>query len=274
MAGKIGFFQKGEQKKQYSDKVLNNVENAYRPKNRARAKNPISSNTLSGEEPDTLEESFELQQQSAQQGRFRNPVGYAFAGPQAKRQKLAAQSETNASSKSSVKGEERVEAPSVVFAAPPGLEKTVDPVERQPSKSRNLSQPEIQVRTGNPFQKPAPEVQEKEALATSQEHEVLTAMRELEADVQESRGNYEPLKEGEIEIAKSLGFKHLFCNRPALGELEYELEFDLISTDEFSKSDVMQNAQSEGSSVEAATVADFGFNFKPHNASTDRRVVE
>lgn len=244
MAGKIGFFQKGEQKKQYSDNVLNNVENAYRPKNRARAKNPISSNTLSGEEPDTLEENFELQQQSAQQGRYRKPVGYAFAGPQAKRQKLAAQTETNASAKSPAKGEERVDAPSVVFAAPPGLEKSVAPVERQPRKSRKLSQPEIQVRTGNPFQQPEPEqpeqkqeilaaMQKQEVLAAMQEQEVLAAMQQLEADVQESKGRYEPIKESEIEVVKSLCFKHLFCNRPALSELQYELEFDLISTDEF-----------------------------------------
>lgn len=235
MAGKIGFFQKGDQRKQYSNNVLNNVESAYRPKNKGRVKNPISSNTLSGEEPEALEENFELQQQSAQQGRYRNPVGYAFAGPQAKRQKMAAQTEADASAKILAKGEDQNEPPSIVFAAPPGLEKTVDPVKRQPKKSRKLSQPEIQVRTGNPFRQPEPEpeVQNQEVLAAMQEREVLAAMQQLEADVQESKGNYEPIKESEIEIAKSLGFKHLFCNRPALYELQYELEFDLISTDEF-----------------------------------------
>lgn len=238
MAGKIGFFQKGDQKKQYSDNVLNNVESAYRPKNRGRAKNPISSNTLSGEEPESLEENFELQQQSTQQGRYRNPVGYAFAGPQAKRQKLAAQTEANVSAKSLAK-EEQGDAPSIVFAAPAGLEKTVEPVKRQLPKSRKLSQAEIQVRTGSPFQQPEPESQvgpqeqKQEVLVATQEDEVLAAMQQLEADVQESKGNYEPIKESEIEVARSLGFKHLFCNRPALRELQYELEFDLISTDEF-----------------------------------------
>jgi hypothetical protein len=239
MAGKIGFFQKGDQKKQYSDNVLNNVESAYRPKNRGRARNPISSNTLSGEEPESLEENFELQQQLTQQGRYRNPVGYAFAGPQAKRQKLAAQTEANVSAKNLAKEEEQGDAPSIVFAAPAGLEKTVEPVERQPKKSRKLSQPEIQVRTGNPFQQPEPEApvqpqaQKQEVLVAKQYDEVLAAMQQLEADVQESKGNYEPIKESEIEVARSLGFKHLFCNRPALRELQYELEFDLISTDEF-----------------------------------------
>lgn len=239
MAGKIGFFQKGDPKKQYSDNVLNNVESAYRPKNRGRARNPISSNTLSGEEPESLEENFELQQQLTQQGRYRNPVGYAFAGPQAKRQKLAAQTEANVSAKNLAKAEEQGDAPSIVFAAPAGLEKTVEPVKRQPKKSRKLSQPEIQVRTGNPFQQPEPEAQvqpqaqKQEVLVATQEDEVLAAMQQLEADVQESKGTYEPIKESEIEVARSLGFKHLFCNRPALRELQYELEFDLISTDEF-----------------------------------------
>jgi hypothetical protein len=239
MAGKIGFFQKGDQKKQYSDNVLNNVESAYRPKNRGRARNPISSNTLSGEEPESLEENFELQQQLTQQGRYRNPVGYAFAGPQAKRQKLAAQTEANVSAKNLAKEEEQGDAPAIVFAAPAGLEKTVEPVKRQPKKSRKLSQPEIQVRTGNPFQQPEreapvqPQAQKQEVLVETQEDEVLAAMQQLEADVQESKGNYEPIKESEIEVARSLGFKHLFCNRPARRELQYELEFDLISTDEF-----------------------------------------
>jgi len=156
MAAKKGFFQKGDQKKQYSQKVLHDVEDAYRPKSKKRARNPISSNTMSGEDPDVGEEKLEPMQQASMQSRFKKAVDYAFAGPQAKRKK------TEELQPQSVAEEKPETVAAQVFAAPESL------------------------RTSIP--------------------EVLEAMQALEADVQESRGNYEPIQESEIQSACYLGF--------------------------------------------------------------------
>lgn len=306
MAAKKGFFQKADKKKQYSDNVLNNVESAYRPKNRGRVKNPISSNTMSGEEPDTLEENVEQELQSTQEGRRRNPVGYAFAGPQAKRQKLEAQAEVNASAKVVAKGEEKEEVASAkVFAAPLGFEQSAKPAsepkveikkrktqigmpKNTPKKSRKLSQPEIRVTTGMVEKKLSqpeirvttglhvnesfqPEIQAVEPTAAVQEKipavsevsEVLEAMQTLEADVQASKGNYEPIQESELQTARSMGFLRLFSNRQAINEMQYELEFDSISADEFDQSQEMKHPEPQAldgnahlMSFEAAPIAE------------------
>lgn len=220
MAMKKGFFQKADRKKQYSDNVLNNVESVYRPKKRGRVKNPISSNTMSGEEPDTLDEDLSPQNQAKTQERFRNPVGYSFVGPQAKRQMPLPEAEASIAEPSVCEEEA---PPVVVFAAPPGFEQFAQPAESkmQSSQQSKLSQPEIQVFTGSIDSEP-----DCEPLSTD---EIIEAMKVLEIDVQESRGNYDPLQESEIQKLADLGLrfepdnyrkdtkKTRFLNRPMQG---------------------------------------------------------
>jgi len=156
MAAKKGFFQKADQKKQYSENVLHNVEDAYRSPKRGRSQNPISSNTMSGEEPDAIEDSpLTATQEESGTARFKKPVGYAFAGPQAKKQKQA----------------------------------------------------------------------------------VMEAMQALEVDVQETKGNYEPIQEFEIENARNLGMKSLLFERSEQNAMQYELEFDATVSKEFQQSE-------------------------------------
>jgi hypothetical protein len=189
MAAKKGFFQKGDQKKQYSQKVLHDVEDAYRPKSKKRARNPISSNTMSGEDPDAGEEKLEPVQQASMQSRFKKAVDYAFAGPQAKRKKK---------------------------------------VELQP---QSVAEETPETVAAQVFAPP-------ESLRTSVP-EVLEAMQALEADVQESRGNYEPIQESEIQSARKLGLKSLLFNHASQLEnqnqvdMQYQLEFGAIDADEF-----------------------------------------
>ncbi len=166
MAGKKGFFQKADQKKQYSENVLNNVDSVYRPKNRGRVKNPMSSNTMSGEEPGTLEGFDEQVAEVMQKSSLRNPVGYAFAGPQAKRQKMEAQAQANASAKVVAAGDDDLDSgtSATVFAAPPGFAKTAQPVPEVNAApveyadfveiaDTSAPEPEIQVRTGRASKK-------------------------------------------------------------------------------------------------------------------------
>jgi hypothetical protein len=311
MAAKKGFFQKTDQKKQYSENVLNNVESAYRPKNRGRVKNPISSNTMSGEEVEDFADPLTGQQESAPQSRFRKPVGYAFAGPQAKRQNNQAQVEaavpaqTVESAQAQAPGaqfEQAVEAEFVhveeVERAQPEPEiqvRTGKPLKKKtnaampksaPKKSKKLSQPEIQVFTGNPSKKPSqpeiqvstgnpfkklsqseiqvrtgrrskimslpeiaglsekpiggPTVETSVALELIEAAIMLEAMQELEVDVQESKGNYEPIEEAEVQVAKSLGFQRLFNVPPAKSALQYELDLDSIAMEEFQPSDAVE----------------------------------
>lgn len=155
MAAKRGFFQKGDQKKQYSQKVLHGVEDAYRPKSKKRARNPISSNTMSGEDPDAGEEKLEPMQQASMQSRFKKAVDYAFAGPQAKQKKKQDLQPSSVA-------EEKVEPVAVQVFAPPESLRTAIP-------------------------------------------DVLEAMQALEADIQETRGIYEPIQESEIQSACYLG---------------------------------------------------------------------
>ncbi|MBA3993170.1 MAG: hypothetical protein C0469_06545 [Cyanobacteria bacterium DS2.3.42] len=256
MAAKKGLFQKTDQKKQYSENVLNGVESSYRPKNRGRVKNPISSNTMSGEEEEDFAEPLINQQDSTQQSRFRKPVNYAFAGPQAKRQKnqakveaaLPAQTVESLQTQAPVaEFAQAVEAEFVVVEdveqAKPEPEiqvRTGKPLKKKTGvamqkvaakKSKKLSQPEIQVFTGNPSKKLSqPEIQ----VITG--NPLLEAMQELEVDVQESKGNYEPIEEAEIQAAKSLGFQRLFNLPPAKNALQYELDLDSIGMDEFQQS--------------------------------------
>lgn len=301
MAGKKGFFQKADHKKQYSENVLNNVDSVYRPKNRGRVKNPMSSNTMSGEEPGTLEGFDEQVAEKTQQSSRRNPVGSVFAGPAAKRQKLDAQAQANASAKVMLPEDDEAgdaAPPAQVFAAPRGFAQPTEKVSKKktdaaiqknkPKKSRKLSrpeiqvrtgalaaklsQPEIQVRTGMPAKKLSepeiqvrtgrlskklslPEIQittglfkpeqeaqlqptglkieQEVAIELIQVADVLEAMQTLEADVQESHGQYEPVQEDEIQLAKSLGFQRLFFRAPDKSELQYELDLEPISQDEF-----------------------------------------
>lgn len=228
MAMKKGFFQKADRKKQYSDNVLNNVESAYRPKKRGRVKNPISSNTMSGEEPDTLDEDLREQNQDRTQERLRNPVGYSFVGPQAKRQK--SQIEAEASDAEHYECDEEA-PPVVVFAAPPGFEQFARPAESetQSSGKSKFSQPEIQVFTGNIVREPAIDLELESVCEPLSTDEILEAMKVLEIDVQESRGNYDPIQESELQRLADLGLrfepenyrkdtkKTQFLNRPAQG---------------------------------------------------------
>lgn len=340
MAAKKGFFQKADQKKQYSQNVLNNVESAYRPKKKSRAKNPISSNTISGEDPDELEENVESQQQSTQPGGYRNPVAYAFAGPQAKRKKLEAQAEANASAKIVCPGESQDEvAAAVVFAAPHGFAQNtesapepkevsrkrksqVDVTKKSQKKSQKLSRPEILVRTGSiANQLPEPEIrvttgvlpchtnaaelelpqplkiEPETAAETEQGTDVLEAMKALEADLLVSKGRYEPIEESEIQVARAMGFKSLFCCQPATNEMQYELEFDSISADEFDQSQVMQQVQPashqnasevaqticelvaeaelfEETLIDQASSAELGLSFEPQNYRKDTKKTQ
>lgn len=281
MAAKKGFFQKADQKKQYSQNVLNNVESAYRPSKRGRIRNPISSNTLSGEEPDTLEENVEQPQQAQSHVGLRNPVGYAFAGPQAKRKKLEAQIEAAASAKIVSKEEsQEAEAAARVFAAPCGLDENAKPAPEQkleskkrktqagvtkksPKKSVKLSRPEIQVRTGPIFNEPQePEIRViSGALPASknapepESSQLEEAMKTLEDDVQVSRGNYEPIGESEIQVVRSMGFQSLFCCKPANNEMQYELEFDSICADQFNQTEITQQSQPDGNQMAAETIS-------------------
>ncbi len=338
MAAKKGFFQKTDQKKQYSENVLSNVESAYRPKNRGRVKNPISSNTMSGEEVEDFAEPLNNQQDSTQQARFRKPVGYAFAGPQAKRQKNQAKSENiepvqeqeteavqeQAKESAQVQPSESVQVEETVLEKQPEPEiqvRTGNPLKKKtsaamqkpaPKKSKKLSQPEIQVSTGNPFKKLSqpeiqvstgnpfkklsqPEIQVSTGnpfkklsqpeievrtgghskkmslpeipgrtdkpiagptLETSVAFELmqaaimLEAMQELENDVQESKGNYEPVEEAEVKVANSLGFQKLFNLAPAKNALQYELDLDSIGMDEFQQTEAIE-MQSQPATLEA-----------------------
>lgn len=250
MAVKKGFFQKADQKKQYSEKVLHNVEDAYRPKNKRRAQNPISSNTMSGEDPDAhnfQQEALGAKQDLSAQSRFKKAVNYAFAGPQAKQKK---QVETKSQS---VAQEKEDAATAQVFAPPASVraqqeqsgkeqyqkekaakKKTEEPKKRNATKkSIKLSKPEIHVRTGHI------EVQPELAIESKPVSDVFEAMQALEADVQETRGNYEPIQESEIQSARKLGLKSLFSQK-SLPQTElipldrqYQLEFDEISSAEF-----------------------------------------
>lgn len=91
MAAKKGFFQKADQKKQYSENVLNNADETYRPKSRGRVKNPMSSNTMSGEEVDTFTDPLHLSRSASLQSNSKGSIGSAFTGPLAKQKKLEAQ---------------------------------------------------------------------------------------------------------------------------------------------------------------------------------------
>ena len=340
MAVKKGFFQKADQKKQYSENVLNNVESAYRPKKKVRAKNPISSNTMSGEEPDSLEENVEPQQQSGQPGSFRNPVAYAFAGPQAKRKKLEAQVEADASAKIASQGESQGEvSAAVVFAAPSGFAQNAEPVpepkevskkrrtqvgvtKKSQKQSPKLSRPEILIRTGiivnellepeirvttgvlpahanaAELELPQPlKIEPELAAEREQGTDVLEAMKALEADVQVSKGKYAPIEENEIQVARAMGFQSLFSCNPAKNEMQYELEFDSISADQFDQSEVIQQIQSvsrkktievedticelvaqaellEESLIDQASSAELGLSFEPQNYRKDTRKTQ
>ncbi len=288
MAAKKGFFQKTDQKKQYSENVLSNVDSAYRPKNRGRVKNPISSNTMSGEEGEEFAEPLTQQQDSAQQSRFKKPVGYAFAGPQAKRQKNQAQAEVIAPTQvEETVLEKQLEPEIQVRTGKPLKKKTSASMEKTaPKKSRKLSQPEIQVSTGNPYKKLSqpeiqvstgnpykklsqPEIQVRTgklsknmslpeipgntdkpiaeptlettvAFERMQAAIMLEAIKELEVDVQETKGNYEPIEEVEVRVAKSLGFQKLFNVSPVTNELQYELDLDSIAMDEFQQKELVE----------------------------------
>lgn len=283
MAAKKGFFQKTDQKKQYSENVLSNVDSAYRPKNRGRVKNPISSNTMSGEEAEEFAEPLTQQQDSAQQSRFKKPVGYAFAGPQAKRQKNQAQAEVIAPTQVEETVLEKQLEPEIQVRTGKQLKKkTSASMEKTaPKKSRKLSQPEIQVSTGNPYKKLSqPELQVRTgklsknvslpeipgntdkpiaeptlettvAFERMQAAIMLEAIKELEVDVQETKGNYEPIEAAEVKVAKSLGFQKLFNLSPVTNELQYELDLDSIAMHEFQQAEVVEmQAQAQSFAVQ------------------------
>ncbi len=310
MATKKGFFQKPDQKKQYSENLLSNVDSAYRPKGKGRVRNPISSNTMSGEEAETFDEPLTQLQESAQHGRYKNPVGYAFAGPQAKRQKRQAQAESTAPTH--LEAETPVAAEPAAFeavttaqkevvsqpeiqvrtGAVPKKKKSEVAIQKStPKKSKKLSepeirvrtgnlvqeesQPEIQVRTGNPFfGKPVagPTLETTVAFELLQAAIMLEAMQELEADVQETKGNYEPVEATEVQAVKTMG--NLFFKAPAPNPIQYELDFDSIDTKEFEQSEpVEQKSEPPSVSIEVcqqdADPSTFFMSFSKPEAAQD-----
>lgn len=198
MAAKKGFFQKADQKKQYSQKVLHDVEDAYRPKNKRRAQNPISSNTLSGEELDSEGETLQPKQNVSKPSRFKKAVDYAFAGPQAKQKK---------------------------------------PVE---TKSQSVPQEKAQTVSAQVF---APPDSLREAQPPT---DVLEAMQALEADVQETRGNYEPIQEAEIQSVRELGLQSLLCNVPEPSVMHLGLSFEPQDYRNDAKKTQMLNLPTQG----------------------------
>ena len=254
---------------------MNNVEDAYRPKNRGRVRNPISSNTMSGEEPEILAETLEQGHVATQQARFKKPVGYAFAGPQAKRQKekIAAplqekvleqelpEFEFPASKRKNAR--KKTEIAMRVRAAK--KEKKVSEAEiqvRTGTIEKKLSQPEIQVRTGNLANEVAFE------LLTG--CDVLEAVKALEVDVQESKGNYDPIQESEVQEVRSLGLNNLVFKSPDKHEIQYELDLDSIDIDEFAEAQVMQATERPAEPlVQVKSDADLGLIFEPQNYRND-----
>ncbi|MCC7529288.1 MAG: hypothetical protein IT342_12265 [Candidatus Melainabacteria bacterium] len=327
MAAKKGVFQKTDQKKLYSENVLNNVESVYRPKNRQRVGNPISSNTMSGEETNDFEEPVTQKQNTIPQARFKKPVGYAFAGSQAKRQKQDAQRE--ASMPAQIAGnqpqpvvfsppsqvgkivlEEKSPEPQIQVCTGTTAKKKTDAAiqKRAPEKSRKLSQPEIQIRTGSPLKKNShPEIQIRTGslarklsqpeirvhtgnivagptLETSVAFELiqaaimLEAMQAPEVDVQETRGNYEPLEESEVKSAKSLILQNLFLKTPAPSEAQYELDLDstydldAIAMEEFQHTEIAETQiQSEPRSIEDTSAAEAGLSFDSEACAEDTK---
>ncbi len=328
MPAKKGFFQKTDTKKQYSQNVLNNVEDAYRPKNRGRVRNPISSNTMSGEEEaNDSEAPLTQMQDKAPQTRFKKPVGYAFAGPQAKRQKQDAQADASTPTQAVVNQpaavvfsppaqiaknvvEEKSPEPEIqVRTGKPAKKKTDIAIQkRAPKKSKRMSEPEIQVRTGSFVQKPSepeiqvrtgsllkkpsqPEIQVRTgdivagptletsvALELMQAAIMLEAMQALEVDVQETRGNYEPLEESEVKAAKSLILQNLFSKTTAKSEAQYELDLDSISDldsiamDEFQQTEIVETQiQLEPRPTEEISAAECGLSFDPEAFGKDTK---
>lgn len=264
MPAKKGFFQKTDTKKQYSQNVLNNVEDAYRPKNRGRVRNPISSNTMSGEEEaNDSEAPLTQMQDKAPQTRFKKPVGYAFAGPQAKRQKQDAQADASTPTQAVVN-----QPAAVVFSPPAQIAKNVVE-EKSP-------EPEIQVRTGDIVA--GPTLETSVALELMQAAIMLEAMQALEVDVQETRGNYEPLEESEVKAAKSLILQNLFSKTTAKSEAQYELDLDSISDldsiamDEFQQTEIVETQiQLEPRPTEEISAAECGLSFDPEAFGKDTK---
>jgi len=127
--------------------------------------------------------------------------------------------------------------------------------------------------------------------------DVLEAMKALEADVQVSKGKYAPIEENEIRVARAMGFQCLFCCDPGKNEMQYELEFDSISADEFDQSQVIQQLQPvvhektsevletigelvaqaelfEESLIDQASSAELGLSFEPQNYRKDTRKTQ
>ena len=71
-------------------------------------------------------------------------------------------------------------------------------------------------------------------------------MQALEADVQETRGNYEPIQESEIQSARELGLQGLLCNQPEPNVVHLGLTFEPQDYRNDAKKTQMLNLPTQG----------------------------